>query len=404
MKQLIIVGSGISGLASAYFLKNKFKVKIFEKNDYLGGHTHTHYLNKEKTYFDSGFIVFNNRNYPNFIKLLNTIKVQYQESNMSFSVTNKRINYEWAGKNLKTIFDYKNIFTMRYLKVLKDIFKFSKLCEKDVSLYNNSLKKFLKEYKFSKEFIDLYFLPMCASIWSSNLKNIMNYNTSFILNFFKNHGLNNIISKRPVWFTIKNGSKSYIKKIIKETKPEIYLKEKVVEINQKKKYIKTINKKKFKYDHLILANHTDQIKKILKQAKKEQLELLNSVKYQKNKVIIHTDKNLMPKKKSNWSSWNYLYNKENLILTYWMNLLQNLKCRKNIFVTLNFDNIKKKNIIKKITYEHPVFTRPLKSINKINLNAQGINNVWFAGAWLGYGFHEDGIKSALKIRKLINAK
>ena len=404
MKQLIIVGSGISGLASAYFLKNKFKIKIFEKNDYLGGHTHTHYLNEEKTYFDSGFIVFNNRNYPNFIKLLNTIKVQYQESNMSFSVTNKKINYEWAGKNLKTIFHYKNIFTMRYLKVLKDIFKFSKLCEKDVSLYDNSLKKFLKKYKFSKEFIDLYFLPMCASIWSSNLKNIMDYNTSFILNFFKNHGLNNIISKRPVWFTIKNGSKSYIKKIIKETKPQIYLKEKVVEINQKKKYIKTINKKKFKYDHLILANHTDQIKKVLKQAEKEQLELLNSVKYQKNKVIIHTDKNLMPKKKSNWSSWNYLYNKDNLILTYWMNLLQNLKCRKNIFVTLNFDNIKKKNIIKKITYEHPVFTRPLKSINKINLRAQGMNNIWFAGAWLGYGFHEDGVKSALKIRKLINAK
>merc|ERR1711991_1054758 len=231
------VGSGISGLASAYFLKNKFKVKIFEKNDYIGGHTHTHYLKEEKTYFDSGFIVFNNRNYPNFINLLNKIKVQYQESNMSFSVTNKRINYEWAGKNLKTIFDIKNIFTIRYLKVLKDIFKFSKLCEMDTSLYNISLKKFLKKYNFSKEFIDLYFLPMCSSIWSSNLKNIMNYNTSFILNFFKNHGLNNIISKRPVWFTIKNGSKSYIEKIINEAKPEIYLKEKVVEINQKKKFI-----------------------------------------------------------------------------------------------------------------------------------------------------------------------
>ena len=298
MKQLIIIGSGISGLASAYYLKNKFKIKIFEKNDYLGGHTHTHYLNDEKTYFDSGFIVFNNKNYPNFINLLNTIKVEYQESNMSFSVTNKRINYEWAGKNLKTIFHYKNIFTIRYLKVLKDIFKFSKLCEKNTSLYNVSLKKFLKKYNFSKEFIDLYFLPMCASIWSSNLKNIMNYSTSFILNFFKNHGLNNIISKRPVWFTIKNGSKSYIKKIIKEVKPEIYLKEKVIEINQRKKYIKTINKKKFRYDHLILANHTDQIKKILKQVEKEQLELLNSVKYQKNKVIIHTDKNLMPKKKA----------------------------------------------------------------------------------------------------------
>ena len=404
MKQLIIIGSGISGLASAYFLKNKFKVKIFEKNDYIGGHTHTHYLKEEKTYFDSGFIVFNNRNYPNFINLLNKIKVQYQESNMSFSVTNKRINYEWAGKNLKTIFDIKNIFTIRYLKVLKDIFKFSKLCEKDSSFYNISLKKFLKTYNFSKEFIDLYFLPMCASIWSSDIKNMMNYNTSFILNFFKNHGLNNIVSKRPIWFTIKNGSKSYIKKIINEAKPEIYLKEKVVEINQKKKFIKTINKKKFKYDHLILANHTDQIKKILKQAKKEQLELLNSVKYQKNNVIIHTDKNLMPRKQSNWSSWNYLYNKNNLILTYWMNLLQSLKCKKNIFVTLNFNKIKKNKIIKKIIYEHPVFTKPIKLINEINQKAQGLNNVWFAGAWLGYGFHEDGVKSALKIRKLINAK
>ena len=291
---------------------------------------------------------------------------------MSFSVTNKRINYEWAGKNLKTIFDYKNIFTFRYLKVLKDIFKFSRLCEKDVSLYDMNLKKFLKKYNFSKEFIDLYFLPMCASIWSSDLKNLMNYNTSFILNFFKNHGLNNIISKRPVWFTIKNGSKTYIEKIIKVVKPEIYLKEGVVEINQKKKYIKTINRNKFKYDHLIFANHTDQIKKILKQADKKQLELLNSVKYQKNKVIIHTDKNLMPKKQSNWSSWNYLYNRDNLILTYWMNLLQKLKCKKNIFVTLNFDKIKKKNIIKKIIYEHPVFTKPLKSINKINQKAQGI--------------------------------
>ena len=290
------------------------------------------------------------------------------------------------------------------MKVLTDIFKFSKLCEKESSLYNICLKKFLIKYNFSKEFIDLYFLPMCASIWSSDLKNIMNYNTSFILNFFKNHGLNNIISKRPIWFTIKNGSKSYIEKIIKDVKPEIYLNEKVIEINQRKKYIKTINKKKFRYDHLILANHSNQIKKILKQTEKNQFELLNAVKYKKNKIIIHTDKNLMPKNSNNWSSWNYLYNRNNLILTYWMNLLQKLKCKKNIFVTLNFDKIKKKSIIKKIIYEHPVFTKPLKSIDKINQKAQGINNIWFAGAWLGYGFHEDGVNSALKIRRLLNVK
>ena len=404
MKQLIIVGSGISGMASAYYLRKKFKIKIFEKNDYLGGHTHTHYLQEEKTYFDSGFIVFNDKNYPNFINLLQSIKVEYQKSNMSFSVTNEKINYEWAGKNFKTIFNLKNIFTLRYLRILKDIFKFSKISEKKTSLYDISLKKFLKKYNFSKEFINLYFLPMCASIWSSDLDNIMNYNTAFILNFFKNHGLNNIISKRPVWFTIKNGSKSYIQKIVKNVKPEIYLNEKVTEINQKKKYIKTINNKKFNYDHIILANHTNQIKKILKEPEKRQLELLNSVKYQKNKIIIHTDKNLMPKNANNWSSWNYLYNKNNLVLTYWMNLLQKLECKKNIFVTLNFDRIKKKNIIKKIVYEHPIFSKSLKKIKKIDQKAQGINNIWFAGAWLGYGFHEDGVKSALKIRRLLNVK
>ncbi|MAK12224.1 MAG: amine oxidase [Candidatus Pelagibacter sp.] len=404
MKKLIIIGSGISGLASSYYLRKKFKIKIFEQNDYLGGHTHTHCLINEKIYYDSGFIVFNDRNYPNFIKLINAIRTEYQKSNMSFSVTNKEINYEWAGKNLKTIFAIKNLFTKRYWKILKDIVKFSKLCDKDTAHLDYSLKNFLKKNNFSKEFINLYLLPMCSSIWSSDLEDIKNYNTSFIINFFKNHGLNNIITKRPTWFTIKNGSKSYIQNIIKIVKPEIYLNEKVVEIDQKNKFIKTINKKKYKYDHLIFANHTNQVKKILKKPEKKQLKLLNAVKYQKNNVVIHTDQNLMPKNIKNWSSWNYLYNNKKLVLTYWMNLLQNLSCKKNIFVTLNFNKVDKKSIIKKVTYEHPLFTKPLSKINKISQDAQGINNIWFTGAWLGYGFHEDGVKSALKVRKLINAK
>ena len=402
MKKLVIIGSGISGLASAYFLRNKFKITIIEQNDYLGGHTHTHFLKDEKTYFDSGFIVFNNKNYPNFLNLINKINVQYQKSNMSFSVTNIKENYEWAGKDFKTIFDLKNLFSFRYIRILIDIIRFTKICENNQIKKDMKLKNFLKKNKFSKNFINLYFLPMCASIWSSNLKDIKNYNTSFILNFFKNHGLNNIISKRPIWFTIKDGSKSYIKKIVKIVKPKIYLNEKVIVINQNKKYIKTSNNKKIKYDCLILANHTNQIKKILKKPERKQLKLINSVKYQKNKICIHTDKSLMPKKFKNWSSWNYLYNNKSLILTYWMNLLQNLKCKKNIFVTLNFNKIDKKSIIKEIIYEHPLFTKSVEEISKLNNNAQGINDIWFVGAWLGYGFHEDGVKSALKVKKIIN--
>lgn len=404
MKQLIIIGSGISGLACSYYLRKKFKIKIFEQNDYLGGHTHTHLLENEKIHYDSGFIVFNDKNYSNFIKLINALHVKYQKSNMSFSVTNDKINYEWAGKNLRTIFDIKNIFTIRYFKILRDIIRFSKLCENSTLIHDYSLKKFLYKNNFSKEFINLYLLPMCSSIWSSDLKDIKNYNTSFILNFFKNHGLNNILTKRPTWYTIKNGSKSYIKKIIKIVKPKIYLNEKVIKVDQKKKYIKTVCNKKYNYDHLIFANHTNQIKQILDKPEKKQLKLLNTVKYQKNNITVHSDQNLMPKNYKNWSSWNYLYSNKKLVLTYWMNLLQKLSCKKNIFVTLNYDKIKKDKIIKKISYEHPLFTNPLLTVDKISNAAQGINNIWFSGAWLGYGFHEDGVKSALKVRQLINAK
>jgi len=404
MKQLIIIGSGISGLACSYYLRKKFKIKIFEQNNYLGGHTHTHLLENEKIHYDSGFIVFNDKNYSNFIKLINALHVKYQKSNMSFSVTNDKINYEWAGKNLRTIFDIKNIFTIRYFKILRDIIKFSKLCENSTLIHDYSLKKFLYKNNFSKEFINLYLLPMCSSIWSSDLKDIKNYNTSFILNFFKNHGLNNILTKRPTWYTIKNGSKSYIKKIIEIVKPKIYLNEKVIKVDQKKKYIKTVGNKKYNYDHLIFANHTNQIKQILDTPEKKQLKLLNTVKYQKNNITVHSDQNLMPKNYKNWSSWNYLYSNKKLVLTYWMNLLQKLSCKKNIFVTLNYDKIKKDKIIKKISYEHPLFTNPLLTVDKISNAAQGINNIWFSGAWLGYGFHEDGVKSALKVRELINAK
>jgi len=336
--------------------------------------------------------------------LINALHVKYQKSNMSFSVTNDKINYEWAGKNLRTIFDIKNIFTIRYFKILRDIIKFSKLCENSTLIHDYSLKKFLYKNNFSKEFTNLYLLPMCSSIWSSDLKDIKNYNTSFILNFFKNHGLNNILTKRPTWYTIKNGSKSYIKKIIEIVKPKIYLNEKVIKVDQKKKYIKTVGNKKYNYDHLIFANHTNQIKQILDTPEKKQLKLLNTVKYQKNNITVHSDQNLMPKNYKNWSSWNYLYSNKKLVLTYWMNLLQKLSCKKNIFVTLNYDKIKKDKIIKKISYEHPLFTNPLLTVDKISNAAQGINNIWFSGAWLGYGFHEDGVKSALKVRELINAK
>jgi len=404
MKKMLIVGSGISSLTSAYYFKDKFEITIIEKNNYLGGHTHTHSLEKENINFDSGFIVLNNKNYPNFINLLKDLGVEYQQSNMSFSVTQRDTNYEWAGKNIKTIFDLKNILSFRYLRILKDIIKFSSICDKNLIYEKIKIVDFLKKNNFSKEFIDLYFFPMCSSIWSSDLNDIENYDTSFILNFFRNHGLHNIISKRPTWFTIKNGSKSYIEKILQKINCKVLLNEKVIEIDQINKKAKTINNKLIDYDILIMGSHSDQSYKILQDKTRYQEELLLSVKYQQNKVLIHTDEKVMPSKRKNWSSWNFKYNGKKLVLTYWMNLLQNLQCKTNVLVTLNSDEVDKDKIIKEIYYEHPLFTKSKEEVQKLTSKAQGNNNVYFSGAWLGYGFHEDGVNSALEIKNLINAQ
>ena len=408
MKKAIIIGGGISGLCVSYFLKNKFELLLLEQNNYIGGHSHTHTIseNSKAFNFDSGFIVFNNLNYQNYIKVLEENNVEYEKSNMSFSVINDEENYEWAGKNIKTIFDLSNIFTLRYWKVLAGIVKLN-LIIKTKKQTNNSITvdQFLRNHHFNDEFINLYFLPMCSSIWSSNFQDIKNYGAKFVINFFENHGLCNILKKRPIWMTIKNGSSQYVKKIVSKIgEDNCLLNSEVINIDQDNKIVKCSNDKEYKYDILILCIHTDQAKKIIKNLSKNQEKLLDMVNYKTNNVVIHSDEKIMPNKLRNWSSWNYRYQSKSLILTYWMNLLQNLKLRKNIFVTLNYDKINKKKIIKKLSYRHPVFKYDKEELKKQNDITSGENQIYFAGAWLGYGFHEDGVKSAIEVFKKLDVE
>ena len=349
-KKVIIIGSGISGLSAAYYLYKKFNVKIFEQNDYFGGHTHTHTIkvNQQLVNVDSGFIVFNNLNYKNFIKFIQKLKIKYQISNMSFSVINNQKKYEWSGKNFKSIFFSKNSLTLRYWKVLRDVFKFNKITKHYINseiTSKETVSQFLSSNNFSKEFLDFYFYPMCASIWSNPVGKIKNFKIHFILSFFSNHGLINIIKKRPIWYTILNGSKSYVEKIFRLIGKKKFIPEKVSKIDQYKKFITTQKGKKYKFDHVIIATHTDSAKKILKHITADQKKLLNMVQYRGNTAIMHTDASVMPKNKNNWSSWNFLNRKKDFALTYWMNLLQNLKINKNIFVSINCDDKinKKKN-------------------------------------------------------------
>ncbi len=408
MKKAIVIGGGISGLCVSYFLKNKFELLLLEQNDYIGGHSHTHtiYENNKVFNFDSGFIVFNNLNYQNYIKVLEENNVEYEKSNMSFSVINDEEDYEWAGKNIKTIFDLSNIFTLRYWKVLAGIVKLN-LIIKTKKQTNNSITvdQFLRTYHFNDEFINLYFLPMCSSIWSSNFQDIKNYGAKFVINFFENHGLCNILKKRPIWMTIKNGSSQYVKKIVSKIgEDNCLLNSEVINIDQDNKIVKCSNDKEYKYDILILCIHTDQAKKIIKNLTKNQEKLLDMVNYKTNNIVIHSDEKIMPNKLRNWSSWNYRYQSKNLILTYWMNLLQNLKLKKNIFVTLNYDKINKEKIIKKLSYRHPVFKYDKEELKRQNDITSGENHIYFAGAWLGYGFHEDGVKSAIEVFKKLDVE
>jgi predicted NAD/FAD-binding protein len=405
-KRIAIIGSGISGLTAAYNLEKKYDVHIFEKNNYIGGHTHTHTI-KENNFnlnIDSGFIVFNKRNYPNFLNFLNNNNVGYENSEMSFSVNYKDENFEWSGKSFKSLFtENRFLISKKFLDILHGILKFKIYTYFSFILDKNlSIKKFFKKYKFNNNFIKYYFYPICSSIWSNKTKNVKEYNSNFLIKFFNDHALNNIFF-RPRWMFIKNGSNSYIKKIIKKCKIKISLNSKVSSIKNKFDKLQiNANNKNYIFDFIICANHADEIIKIIPKKYKQSKTILSSIKFTKNLAVLHTDECFMPKKKINWSSWNYLKKKKNTMLTYWMNILQNLKSNKNYFVTINPDNsIDKKKIIKIIRYSHPIFKNDKEKFeNKLN-QIQGIDNIYFCGAWTGYGFHEDGVNSAKNVTRKI---
>ena len=402
-KKIAIIGSGISGMTAAFELSKKYEVHIYEKNSYLGGHTHTHEIkeNKRKYFIDSGFIVFNNKTYPNFINLLNQLNINSENTNMSFSVNYPSENFEWSGKNLNTIFfKNKNFFSLKFIKIITGIIKFNFLAKINKQTYSKiKIDTFLKKFNFSNEFRKYYLYPMCASIWSNSIKKIKNYKTHFLIKFFVNHGLVNLFF-RPQWKVITLGSNKYIKKIIELSNMKYFLKTPVKSLKINKDYIKIKNKKKIiKYDYVIFANHTDEIKKILPNNFNKQKKILSLVDYQINDACLHTDESLMPKNKYNWSSWNFINTKDNISrLTYWMNYLQNLKCRKNYFVSINSNNLINKNkIIKKIKYSHPVFKHNKEFFFKKLQEIQGLNKIYYCGAWCGYGFHEDGVVAAKNV-------
>jgi predicted NAD/FAD-binding protein len=408
--KIAIIGSGISGLASAYFLHKKYDITIFEKNDYIGGHSNTANItfDRKKIAIDTGFIVFNFRTYPNLKNLFEELGVEIEKSNMSFGIKDFDQNFEYSGNDLAGLFAQKsNIFKPKFLKMLFDIVKFNKsatkLVQNDRISNEITLDQFVSDLKLGEYFKNYYLFPMAGAIWSCPLELIKNYPAKIFLQFFYNHGLLRIF-KQPQWYTVKNGSQEYVKKLTAEFSDKIKLNCEIVKSEQKNnKIILTDEKKKqYEFDKVIFASHADQTYKIIKDKTLEEKQILSQIKYSKNIAILHKDQNQMPQNKKAWASWVYLSSarKNAVSLTYWMNNLQNLGTEKPIFVTLNpIKNISAKNIIAKYNYEHPIFD--LNSVNATqNLEKiQGQRNIYFCGAWTKYGFHEDGVNSAINIMK-----
>jgi predicted NAD/FAD-binding protein len=407
--KIAIIGSGISGLGAAWLLHRQHDITVYEKNAYAGGHSRT-IEPMQDVPVDTGFIVFNDWNYPNLFGLFRALGVPYEKSNMSFGVS---VNNGWLEYSSDDLFgNLKNIKRFQYWGMLRDILKFNKealsYLERDE---NVTLRQCLNELNMGEWFRNYYLLAMGAAIWSCPIETILNFPVKTYVRFFQNHGLLNI-SKRPQWYTVKGGSREYVRRLTAPFREKIKTDCGVRQVTHEEDRIKitdTQGHTEF-YDQAILACHADEALAMIEQPTAEECATLRNFQYQENKVILHTDESFMPKRKQSWSSWVYLSedridSKNAVSLTYWMNNLQPLPTAQNLFVTLNPGRRpKEETILDEHVFTHPVFTsNAVKAQEKID-QIQGKRGLWFCGAYQRYGFHEDGLLSAVNVAKKMGAE
>jgi predicted NAD/FAD-binding protein len=410
--KIAVIGSGISGLSAAYYLSKKFKVDLYEKEDHFGGHSYTYDIkdNQKILPVDLGFIVFNELTYPNLINFFQELKVPYEKSNMSFAVSVKDTNVEYAGKNLSSIFsNKKNIFNIHFLKMIREIISFYKTAPQLLNndIQNTSLGDYLDQSNISEYFKNYHIIPMVAAIWSMPFSKAKDMPLKLFLNFFINHGLFKL-KDRPQWFTVAGRSKSYVSKILPEISGEYYKNYKVKKITRSENNVRInigANDDFVDYDGVVLACHANESLTLLAEPSEQEKNILSEFQYVTNNAFLHTDEQLMPKNKIAWSSWNSISKQDltNTCVTYWLNLLQNLNTDKNYFLTLNpIQSIEPEKVIKKVIFTHPYFNLKNTNLQKDLKLLQGKNRTWFCGSYFGYGFHEDGLKSALEVVKLFD--
>lgn len=412
-KKIAIIGSGISGLLSGHLLARRHHVTVFEAANEIGGHTATKIVSAPEGNLavDTGFIVFNDRTYPNFLKLLAQLGVAYQPTEMGFSVACQRTGFEYSGTSLNGLFaQRKNLINISHWRMLKEIVQFNSAC---TQLYINNaipedqtLGEYLRIQGYSEKFSHFYILPMVSAIWSSPIGTAAAMPLTFFVRFFHNHGLLTV-TQQPQWYTIKGGSHQYLQPLTKNYQASIHTNCPVLAVkrNADSVSVTTTLFGEQVFDEVVFACHSDQALKLLADPSSTEYDILSAIPYQSNHVVLHSDVRLLPKHLRAWASWNYILLNQgdsNVALTYNMNILQKLNSATTFCVTVNGgDSIDPHKICGEYHYSHPVFTRDSVAAQQRWAEISGVNHTHFCGAYWRNGFHEDGVVSAIRVAEML---
>jgi uncharacterized protein len=402
--RIAIVGSGISGMVAAYRLSRDHEITLFESGSYIGGHTHTVDVSAQGRHYavDTGFIVHNDWTYPNFVALLKELDVAWQPSDMSFSVRCETSGLEYNGTSVNSLFAQRlNLLRPSFLRMVADILRFSS--EAPALLASQaadvSLGEYLHEHGYSRFFVDNYIIPMGAAVWSSRPADMLKFPARFLVEFFANHGFLSV-NNRPTWRVIQGGSREYVKALTARYAARIRLNTPVASLQRQPHQVslRLKNGAVEHFDQVMLACHSDQALALLADASPAEREILGAISYQENEALLHTDTRLMPRKRLAWAAWNYHIPKEpveRVAVTYNMNILQSLQAPMQFMLSLNrADQIDPAHVLGSYTYHHPVFTAAAVAAQRRRHEIDGVHRTYYCGAYWGYGFHEDGVKSA----------
>jgi predicted NAD/FAD-binding protein len=400
-----IVGSGIAGNVAAWHLCREHEVTVFEAGDHVGGHTHTHDVSHGGRHYaiDTGFIVFNDWTYPNFIALLGKLGIESRATQMSFSSRCETSGIEYNGSSLNQLFaQRRNLINPRFHGMLRDILRFNREARELLDGDNESLTlgDYLRDRHYGRLFIDNYIVPMGAAIWSTDPVRMLGFPARYFVRFFVNHGLLNI-RNRPQWRVISGGSREYVTRLTAPFRHRIHLNEAVVSVKRLPTHVEvhTASGHRATFDYVFIAAHSDQALAMLADPTPLEREVLGAIPYQGNEVVLHTDTTLLPRSRRTWAAWNYLRRGDanpRVSVTYNMNILQGLQSGSTFCVTLNDTaSIDPERIICRLEYHHPVFTTQGVAAQRRHHEINGANRTWYCGAYWRNGFHEDGVVSAL---------